>query len=88
MNVFLIYFLLIIFISQIFDYNAEFKDRILTFDLNYKNISIVKGNIQFYHHKDPSSFPREIDVVEMLLSTYMEDSIFNYSMAHIHDEGC
>ena len=87
MNVFLIYFLLIIFISQIFDNNAEFNDRILTFDLNYKNISIVKGNIQFYHHKDPSSFPREIDVVEMLLSTYMEDSIFNYSMAHIHDEG-
>ena len=87
MNVFLIYFLLIIFISQIFDNNAEFKDRILTFDLNYKNISIVKGNIQFYHHKDPSSLPREIDVVEMLLSTYMEDSIFNYSMAHIHDEG-
>ena len=87
MNVFLIYFLLIIFISQIFDNNAEFNDRILTFDLNYKNISIVKGNIQFYHHKDPSSLPREIDVVEMLLSTYMEDSIFNYSMAHIHDEG-
>ena len=87
MNVFLIYFLLIIFISEIFDNNAEFKDRILTFDLNYKNISIVKGNIQFYHHKDPSSLPREIDVVEMLLSTYMEDSIFNYSMAHIHDEG-
>ena len=87
MNVFLIYFLLIILISQIFDNNAEFKDRILTFDLNYKNISIVKGNIQFYHHKDPSSLPREIDVVEMLLSTYMEDSIFNYSMAHIHDEG-
>ena len=87
MNVFLIYFLLIIFISQIFGNNAEFNDRILTFDLNYKNISIVKGNIQFYHHKDPSSLPREIDVVEMLLSTYMEDSIFNYSMAHIHDEG-
>ena len=87
MNVFLIYFLLIIFISQIIDNNAEFKDRILTFDLNYKNISIVKGNIQFYHHKDPSSLPREIDVVEMLLSTYMEDSIFNYSMAYLHDEG-
>ena len=87
MNVFLIYFLLIIFLSQIFDNNAEFNDRILTFDLNYKNISIVKGNFQFYLHKDPSSLPREIDVVEMLLSTYMEDSIFNYSMAHIQDEG-
>ena len=87
MNVFLIYFLLIIFISQIFDNNAEFNDRILTFDLNYKNISIVKGNIQFYLHKATSSFPIEIDVVEMLLSTYLEDSIFNYSMAHIHDEG-
>ena len=86
MNVILIYILLIIFLLEIYNSNSEFNDRILAFDLNNKNISIVKGNIEFYSY-DPSKPKKKIDVNEMLLSTYIEDSIFNFSIAHIADEG-
>ena len=87
MNVILIYFLLIIFLSNIYNNNSEFNDRILNFDLNNKNISIVRGDIYFYfYYNDQLQSREKINVDEMILSTYMEDSIFNYSTAGIVDE--
>ena len=85
MNVILIHFLLIIFITKIYNKNLEITDKIIKYDLNIKNISLVKGNIKFSIITGTQE--SIISVNEMFLSTYMKDSIFNFSLAYIKEEG-
>ena len=48
MNVILIYFLLIIFLSNIYNSISQTNDKIISFELNNNNISIIKGYFEFY----------------------------------------
>ena len=81
MNVILIYFLLIIFLSNIYNSISQTNDKIISFELNYNNISIIKGNFEFYINEK-----EKINISEILLSSYMNDSIFNSSLINIKDE--
>ena len=81
MNVILIYFLLIIFLSNIYNSISQTNDKIISFELNYNNISIIKGNFEFYINEK-----EKISISEILLSSYMNDSIFNSSLINIKDE--
>ena len=80
MNVILIYFLLIIFLSNIYNSISQTNDKIISFELN-NNISIIKGNFEFYINEK-----EKINISEILLSSYMNDSIFNSSLINIKDE--
>lgn len=80
MNVILIYFLLIIFLSNIYNSISQTNDKIISFELN-NNISIIKGNFEFYINEK-----EKINISEILLSSYMNDSIFNSSLFNIKDE--
>ena len=71
MNVILIYFLLIIFLSNIYNSISQTNDKIISFELNNNNISIIKGNFEFYINEK-----EKINISEILLSSYMNDSIF------------
>ena len=81
MNVVLIYFLLIIFLSNIYNNISQTNDKIILFELNNNNISIIKGNFEFYINGK-----EKINISEILLSSYMNDSIFNSSLFNIKDE--
>ena len=81
MNVILIYFLLIIFLSNIYNSISQTNDKIISFELNNNNISIIKGNIEFYINGK-----EKINISEILLSSYMNDSIFNSSLFNVKDE--
>ena len=81
MNVILIYFLLIIFLSNIYNSISQTNDKIISFELNNNNISIIKGNFEFYINEK-----EKINISEILLSSYMNDSIFNSSLINIKDE--
>ena len=81
MNVILIYFLLIIFLSNIYNSISQTNDKIISFELNNNNISIIKGNFEFYINEK-----EKINISEILLSSYMNDSIFNSSLFNIKDE--
>ena len=81
MNVILIYFLLIIFLSNIYNSISQTNDKIISFELNNNNISIIKGNFEFYINGK-----EKINISEILLSSYMNDSIFNSSLINIKDE--
>ena len=81
MNVILIYFLLIIFLSNIYNSISQTNDKIISFELNNNNISIIKGNFEFYINGK-----EKINISEILLSSYMNDSIFNSSLFNIKDE--
>ena len=81
MNVILIYFLLIIFLSNIYNSISQTNDKIILFELNNNNISIIKGNFEFYINGK-----EKINISEILLSSYMNDSIFNSSLINIKDE--
>ena len=81
MNVILIYFLLIIFLSNIYNSISQTNDKIISFELNNNNISIIKGNFEFYINEK-----EKISISEILLSSYMNDSIFNSSLINIKDE--
>ena len=81
MNVILIYFLLIIFLSNIYNSISQTNDKIILFELNNNNISIIKGNFEFYINEK-----EKINISEILLSSYMNDSIFNSSLFNIKDE--
>ena len=81
MNVVLIYFLLIIFLSNIYNSISQTNDKIILFELNNNNISIIKGNFEFYINEK-----EKINISEILLSSYMNDSIFNSSLFNIKDE--
>ena len=80
MNVILIYFLLIIFLSNIYNSISQTNDKIISFELN-NNISIIKGNFEFYINGK-----EKINISEILLSSYMNDSIFNSSFINVKDE--
>ena len=81
MNVILIYFLLIIFLSNIYNSISQTNDKIISFELNNNNISIIKGNFEFYINGK-----EKINISEILLSSYMNDSIFNSSLFNVKDE--
>ena len=81
MNVILIYFLLIIFLSNIYNSISQTNDKIISFELNNNNISIIKGNFEFYINEK-----EKINISEILLSSYMNDSIFNSSLFNVKDE--
>ena len=81
MNVILIYFLLIIFLSKIYNSISQTNDKIISFELNNNNISIIKGNFEFYINEK-----EKINISEILLSSYMNDSIFNSSLFNVKDE--
>ena len=81
MNVILIYFLLIIFLSNIYNSISQTSDKIISFELNNNNISIIKGNFEFYINEK-----EKINISEILLSSYMNDSIFNSSLFNVKDE--
>ena len=81
MNIILIYFLLIIFLSNIYNSISQTNDKIISFELNNNNISIIKGNFEFYINGK-----EKINISEILLSSYMNDSIFNSSLINIKDE--
>ena len=81
MNVILIYFLLIIFLSNIYNSISQTNDKIISFELNNNNISIIKGNFEFYINEK-----EKINISEILLSSYMNDSIFNSSFINVKDE--
>ena len=81
MNVILIYFLLIIFLSNIYNSISQTNDKIISFELNNNNISIIKGNFEFYINGK-----EKINISEILLSSYMNDSIFNSSFINVKDE--
>jgi hypothetical protein len=81
MNIILIYFLLIIFLSNIYNSISQTNDKIISFELNNNNISIIKGNFEFYINGK-----EKINISEILLSSYMNDSIFNSSLFNIKDE--
>ncbi len=81
MNVILIYFLLIIFLSNIYNSISQTNDKIISFELNNNNISIIKGYFEFYINGK-----EKINISEILLSSYMNDSIFNSSLINIKDE--
>ena len=81
MNVILIYFLLIIFLSNIYNSISQTNDKIISFELNNNNISIIKGNFEFYINEK-----EKISISEILLSSYMNDSIFNSSLFNVKDE--
>ena len=81
MNVILIYFLLIIFLSNIYNSISQTNDKIISFELNNNNISIIKGNFEFYINGK-----EKINLSEIILSSYMNDSIFNSSLINIKDE--
>ena len=81
MNVILIYFLLIIFLSNIYNSISQTNDKIISFELNNNNISIIKGNIEFYINGK-----EKINISEILLSSYMNESIFNSSFINVKDE--
>ena len=81
MNVILIYFLLIIFLSNIYNSISQTNDKIISFELNNNNISRIKGNFEFYINGK-----EKINISEILLSSYMNDSIFNSSLINIKDE--
>ena len=81
MNVILIYFLLIIFLSNIYNSISQTNDKIISFELNNNNISIIKGNFEFYINEK-----EKLNISEILLSSYMNDSIFNSSLINIKDE--
>ena len=81
MNVILIYFLLIIFLSNIYNSISQTNDKIISFELNNNNISIIKGNIEFYINGK-----EKINISEILLSSYMNESIFNSSLFNVKDE--
>ena len=81
MNVILIYFLLIIFLSNIYNSISQTNDKIISFELNNNNISIIKGNFEFYINEK-----EKLNISEILLSSYMNDSIFNSSLFNVKDE--
>ena len=81
MNDILIYFLLIIFLSNIYNSISQTNDKIISFELNNNNISIIKGYFEFYINGK-----EKINISEILLSSYMNDSIFNSSLFNIKDE--
>ena len=81
MNVVLIYFLLIIFLSNIYNSISQTNDKIISFELNNNNISIIKGNFEFYINEK-----EKLNISEILLSSYMNDSIFNSSLFNVKDE--
>ena len=81
MNVILIYFLLIIFLANIYNSISQTNDKIISFELNNNNISIIKGNFEFYINEK-----EKLNISEILLSSYMNDSIFNSSLFNIKDE--
>ena len=81
MNIILIYFLLIIFLSNIYNSISQTSDKIISFELNNNNISIIKGNFEFYINEK-----EKINISEILLSSYMNDSIFNSSLFNVKDE--
>ena len=81
MNVILIYFLLIIFLSNIYNSISQTNDKIISFELDNNNISIIKGNFEFYINEK-----EKINISEILLSSYMNDSIFNSSLFNVKDE--
>ena len=74
MNVNLIFFLLIIFLAFINCLEASNQENIIPIKLLSNNISIVNSTLEFFYDYEI------IDVTEVIISTYMNDSIINASL--------